>query len=527
MKVRLFLTVLAVLSFITYSCSTCAQGQTSGNFYYPTGSINFRISKRWLATNCDGSGEYITRDGDPKYHVGADIVPTDRDQVVGSPVYAISDGIVVYRSDKKTSGWGAGNIGLVIKHKLSNAIEFLAVYGHIVSSLDIGDSVIAGKPFATIGSYSSPHLHFGIQLFTEPDIDIAAGKGWGIMSCSNWPDRNGFQNPIAWIETQKSFSTVPPLDQQAKQEINAKRITPTKQSPVYIAKDSRVYHHDRNCSNITTTDGLMEFSSPQKAEASGGILCEHCDPSVVKEKILENRDVNPVDVAIDKPRQPDIKKEIQPKSQEQQEEISAQVKERVQSFSIKGMKTGMKAQQVHELYPQCFENIPYGSGCRSAPMGDGSGLSIYCIEPGAYTKEPIVYKIEWAKYFQNYKPPNDILMKLEKTYGKWSDIHRFSDKYRNNDDVYCVIWGAKYLKNIKEDKKLHGVFKMKVLLDKGDGQIIKKGKLYLLAIVRSNTIRKTCHLTLRLCNGNIYEDALAAEEIKIKQQEDLDNLEFR
>jgi len=54
-------------------------------------------------------------------------------------------------------------------------------------------------------------------------------------------------------------------------------------APVYVAKDSRVYHHDRNCSNITTTEGLMEFSSYQKAEASGGILCEHCDPSAVKE----------------------------------------------------------------------------------------------------------------------------------------------------------------------------------------------------------------------------------------------------
>lgn len=364
MKVRLFLTVLAVLSFITYSRSTCAQGQTSGNFYYPTGSINFRISTRWLAADCDGSGEYITRDGDQKYHVGVDIVPTDRDQVVGSPVYAIADGVVDFRSP---NGWGKGNVGIIVKHKLSSAIEFLAVYGHIVSSLDVGDSVIAGKPFATIGSYSSPHLHFGIQLFTEPDIDTAAGKGWGIMSCSNWPDRNGFENPIAWIETQKSSSTVPPLDQQAKQEVvkrdetslilgswkdensvikyfkdstfisnadtgekhegtwsisegvltlrfntsqhpylykileiststykisgisgdknvyNARRIEPTKQSPVYISKDSRVYHHDRNCSNLTTTDGLMEFSSPQNAEASGGILCEHCDPSAVNE----------------------------------------------------------------------------------------------------------------------------------------------------------------------------------------------------------------------------------------------------
>lgn len=61
--------------------------------------------------------------------------------------------------------------------------------------------------------------------------------------------------------------------------------THTYATPVYVAKDSRVYHHDRNCSNLNTTNGLMEFGSPQKAVASGGILCEHCDPSAFEETV--------------------------------------------------------------------------------------------------------------------------------------------------------------------------------------------------------------------------------------------------
>ena len=51
-------------------------------------------------------------------------------------------------------------------------------------------------------------------------------------------------------------------------------------APVYVSKDSRAYHHNRNCSNITTTDGLMEFNSPEKA--AGAIPCEYCNPSSVR-----------------------------------------------------------------------------------------------------------------------------------------------------------------------------------------------------------------------------------------------------
>ena len=53
---------------------------------------------------------------------------------------------------------------------------------------------------------------------------------------------------------------------------------------VYVAKDSRVYHYNRNCSNITTTDGLMEFSSSQDAKDAGAFQCEHCNQSAVVEE---------------------------------------------------------------------------------------------------------------------------------------------------------------------------------------------------------------------------------------------------
>jgi len=51
---------------------------------------------------------------------------------------------------------------------------------------------------------------------------------------------------------------------------------------VYSSKDSRVYHHDRNCSNLRSTDNLMRFASPQDAKNAGGIRCNYCDSSSVK-----------------------------------------------------------------------------------------------------------------------------------------------------------------------------------------------------------------------------------------------------
>jgi hypothetical protein len=52
-------------------------------------------------------------------------------------------------------------------------------------------------------------------------------------------------------------------------------------------------------------------------------------------------------------------------------------------------------------------------------------------------------------------------------------------------------------------------------------------KVYLMASVESNASAKKCCLTLLLHNYKIYEDALIAEDTKIKHQEFFDNIGFR
>jgi hypothetical protein len=76
---------------------------------------------------------------------------------------------------------------------------------------------------------------------------------------------------------------------------NARRIEPSKQSPVYTAENneksdisnkvsssvfatnnSNIYHKS-NCAGLGT-EGLMEFASSKEARKSGGIPCDNCNP---------------------------------------------------------------------------------------------------------------------------------------------------------------------------------------------------------------------------------------------------------
>ena len=62
-----------------------------------------------------------------------------------SAVYAVSDGIVTNISN---IGWGSGNVGVVLKHKLSDGSEFPGLYGHVKTSVNVGQTIKAGESFA-------------------------------------------------------------------------------------------------------------------------------------------------------------------------------------------------------------------------------------------------------------------------------------------------------------------------------------------------------------------------------------------
>jgi murein DD-endopeptidase MepM/ murein hydrolase activator NlpD len=189
-----------------------------GQFVYPTGLAPTAPGGK-RSYGYDGACTYYNYAGwlargddylDGKYHLGQDI-----EADVGDNVYAITDGVVAYIS--YSTDWGSGNLGIVLRHKLSDGTELLALYGHVRSDVSIGDNINSGESFATIGPYDSiAHLHFGIHPgLTMPETH------WGAMNLASWPDpnaspgdpngpdTNGFVDPLDWIATRTPIKPTP------------------------------------------------------------------------------------------------------------------------------------------------------------------------------------------------------------------------------------------------------------------------------------------------------------------------------
>jgi len=158
---------------------------TSTGFYYPTGTSNPGSYAGWMCSGCNGNGCYFAGE----YHIGQDVSAE-----FGDPAYLIADGVVEYIS---LNGWGSGNKGVFVRHRLSDGTDFLALYGHIVTNASVGQLFFAGEVIGTIGHWNSgDHLHFGVL----PDVILPTGS-FGRMSCSSWPSPNGFVDPMDWIES--------------------------------------------------------------------------------------------------------------------------------------------------------------------------------------------------------------------------------------------------------------------------------------------------------------------------------------
>lgn len=180
------LLVACIVSFVCVS-PVLGQATTGTGFYYPLGRSTWSHGcAGWLARDSDHEGCYFSG----YYHIGEDMMAS-----VGDNVYLIAKGKITYTS---SNGWGSGNVGLAVLHKLSDGTEFMALYGH-VRNVQIPSNVEypAGTVLAKIGPYDyGDHLHFGIR----PGNSMPASN-WGMMPNSSWPSTNGFENPINWIET--------------------------------------------------------------------------------------------------------------------------------------------------------------------------------------------------------------------------------------------------------------------------------------------------------------------------------------
>lgn len=103
------------------------------------------------------------------FHDGIDIAAP-----YGAPVYAMSDGVVLYAGP--ASGFGNE---IVLSHKGG----VTTVYGHISRILVTGGAVKAGQPIALVGSEgesTGPHLHAEVRVNDRPVDPIAWLRTHGV-----------------------------------------------------------------------------------------------------------------------------------------------------------------------------------------------------------------------------------------------------------------------------------------------------------------------------------------------------------
>ncbi|OBK17655.1 hypothetical protein A5635_04105 [Mycobacterium asiaticum] len=94
-------------------------------------------------------------------HAGIDLANS-----IGTPIYAVSDGVVIDAGP--TAGYG-------MWVKLRHADGTVTLYGHVNSTLvSVGERVMAGDQIATMGNRgfsTGPHLHFEVLLGGSERID--------------------------------------------------------------------------------------------------------------------------------------------------------------------------------------------------------------------------------------------------------------------------------------------------------------------------------------------------------------------
>lgn len=207
-RIRVLCALTFAFIFVIAVKPTFGQKLTPTGFYYPI-NATFNHNHNWLA--CGSSYRTNVR------HIGSDLIYKK-----GTSVYAVADGTIIHRSGpEQSSGWGIGNYALAIRHSSSSG-DFVAVYGHIQTSLKVGNKVKAGDVIGTIGRYyekdsrervieMTQHLHFGVFPL-RPGASFPT-SGWGRisdMACKKPSVTNGFVAPITWINTQKPTTSAGP-----------------------------------------------------------------------------------------------------------------------------------------------------------------------------------------------------------------------------------------------------------------------------------------------------------------------------
>lgn len=149
-------------------------------FCWPLAEFRYSLNKP--------TGAWLAPRGRHSHHLGVDMFAP-----IGRPVRAIADGVV---HDISASGWGAGNVAIMIRHRLADGRWFIALYGHIRNTYGLrkGNRVQRCGTIGFIGPYRcGSHVHFGV---------IAPGRQpHAPYGTSKRGDHNNFINPVRFLQS--------------------------------------------------------------------------------------------------------------------------------------------------------------------------------------------------------------------------------------------------------------------------------------------------------------------------------------
>lgn len=195
-RTKLSISVLAAAICIA-ACDGIAQTVSDG-FDYP-------VKKPFVTEARDGDGYYVSLDFGSQNHLGEDWNGDGGGNTdLGDPVYAISNGSIVYAQN---AGRGWGNV-VVIEHVLPDGSRVRSMYAHLGRILWTSGNVMRGDQIGTIGrgyDYGGgkfdylAHLHFELRT----DISIGLGPGYKL-------DRTGWTDPSDYIDAHRPPLVPPP-----------------------------------------------------------------------------------------------------------------------------------------------------------------------------------------------------------------------------------------------------------------------------------------------------------------------------
>jgi hypothetical protein len=199
--------IILLAAWLPFGCVSAGEQRAAwaakATFSAPTTTFCWPLAEFRYSLNRP-TGAWLASRGRNSHHLGVDMFAP-----IGRPVRAIADGVV---HDISTSGWGGGNVAIMVKHRLADGRWFIALYGHIRNTFGLrkGSKVQGCSTIGLIGPYRcGSHVHFGV---------IAPGRlPHAPYGTSKKYNHNNFINPVRFLQTGQP--EVPGKDQEPETPI--------------------------------------------------------------------------------------------------------------------------------------------------------------------------------------------------------------------------------------------------------------------------------------------------------------------